>query len=127
MKFRRCHYRSQVDSYDWRMGNVMLFVGIVLTGFLNYTYYANLRLFLILSCLQVVFLIMIHYLTKKFTSNIPFEESNYRVSLKKLVIVSISILSLGILQGQVIYCLNLTITAFMCQYIAVKNGYRLAT
>lgn len=92
MKFRRCHYRSQVDSYDWRMGNVMLFVGIVLTGFLNYTYYANLRLFLILSCLQVVFLIMIHYLTKKFTSNIPFEESNYRVSLKKLVIVSISIL-----------------------------------
>lgn len=109
------------------MGNLMLFLGVILTGFLNYTYYANLRLFLILSCLQVVFLIVIHYLTKKFTSHIPIEESNYRASLKKLVIVSISILSLGILQGQVIYCLNLIITAFMCQYIAVKNGYKLAT
>ena len=109
------------------MGNLMLFLGIVLTGFLNYVHYANLRLFLIISFLQVVFLIIIHYLTKKFTSNIPIEESNYRVSLKKLVIVSISILSLGILQGQMIYCLNLIITAFMCQYIAVRNGYRLAT
>ena len=59
MKFRRCHYRSQVDSYDWRMGNVMLFVGIVLTGFLNYTYYANLRLFLILSACNKFVIIVI--------------------------------------------------------------------
>lgn len=109
------------------MRSLILFIGVMTSSFLNYAFFNNVRLVFILFFLQIVFLMLIHYLTQKFTSNIPIEESHYRASLKKLVIVSISLLSLAILQNQVMYYLNLVTTAFMCQYIAVKNGYRLAT
>lgn len=99
---------------------------ILFNAYINYIYYSNLSLVINVMILQIVFLFCINYLTKKFSSHIPIEQSNYRDSIKKLFIVSISLLSLSILANQGIYALNLIITGFIAQNIAVSNGYRLA-